>query len=180
MKIVFNRLAWAALLPALFTLAGSAHAHVTLETRSAEAGSSYKAVFKVGHGCAGSPVREIVVSIPDGVQGAKPMPKAGWQIEIERARLDRPYASHGKTVVEDVTQVRWVGGTLPDAYYDEFVLVAKLPERAGTLYWKVSQVCEQGRIDWAEVPVAGKKLSDYKAPAAVLEIAPKAGEEHKH
>lgn len=180
MKLVLNRYVRAALLPLVFALAGDAYAHVTLESRSAEAGSTYKAVFKVGHGCAGSPVRQIVVDIPDGVQGAKPMPKAGWQIEIEQTRLDRPYTSHGKSVAEDVTQVRWMGGPLPDAYYDEFVLVAKLPERVGMLYWKVSQVCEQGRIDWAELPAAGSKLSDYRAPAAALEVVPKTGAEHSH
>lgn len=161
-------------------LAGSVQAHVTLETRSAEAGSYYKAVLKVGHGCEGSAVKQVIVSIPEGVQGAKPMPKAGWQIDIQRTRLPKSYTSHGKTITEDVSQVSWTGGPLPDAHYDEFVLAVKLPEQPGKLYWKVSQICEQGRIDWAEVPVEGRRLSDYKAPAALLEIRPKAAPEHQH
>lgn len=47
---------------------------------------------------------------------------------------------------------------LPADYYDGFVVMSKLPETVGKLYWKVSQVCEQGRLDWVDVPV----LAQYK------------------
>jgi uncharacterized protein YcnI len=166
---------------AFATLAvASAQAHVTLETGKAPAGSYYKAVFRVGHGCDGSPVRQLIVDIPPGVQGAKPMAKPGWRIEIERAALAKPYASHGRTVSEDVAQIRFTGGPLPDAHYDEFAISVKLPDDAGPLYWKVSQVCEKGRVDWAEVPGAGQSLHDLKAPAALLEVVPAEHAGHAH
>ena len=159
----------------------NAQAHIVLETRQAEAGSYYKAVFRVGHGCDGSAIKEITVRIPEGVQGAKPMPKADWQLTVEKAVLAQPYRSHGKTVSEDIALVRWTGGPLPDAWYDEFVLFAKLPEQAGKLYWKVSQVCETGRIDWVDVPTESGKLTDSKTPAALLEIVPIPGANlHQH
>jgi uncharacterized protein YcnI len=59
---------------------------------------------------------------------------------------------------------------LPNGFYDEFVLVGTLPEQAGLVYWPVQQICQQGRMDWVEVPKAGQKLSDLKYPAAVLEL----------
>ena len=67
------------LLCAVVALVGSglgwgASAHTVLEYQVATAGQSYKATFKVGHGCGASPTRQIVVDIPAGVQGAKPMP----------------------------------------------------------------------------------------------------------
>ena len=63
----------------------------------------------------------------------------------------------------------------------EFVLQAKLPAKEGTLYWPVSQICEEGRVDWTQVPKAGQKLSDLKSPAATLELMPAGGVgEHKH
>ncbi len=164
----------------LLALAGAAHAHVTLETRRAEAGSAYKAVLRATHGCEGSPIREFIVTVPDGVRGAKPMLKPGWRIDIERRRLAQPYPSHGRTITEDVAQIRFSGGALPDGYYDEFVVVATLPDLPGTLYWKVSQVCEQGRIDWAEVPAAGQSLRELKSPAAVLEVVPAEHAGHTH
>lgn len=157
----------------------AANAHISLEYQVASAGSGYKATFRVGHGCGESPTREIVVTLPPGVEGAKPMPKAGWTIAIERERLAQPRTDHGKTIAEEVRRIRWTANTpadaLPNAFYDEFVLQARMPARAGTLYWPVAQVCEQGRTDWAEVPSAGRKPGDLKFPAPVLELMPAAG-----
>ena len=157
--MTFNtRIATAA---ALALAAASAGAHVTLEYPAAAAAGSYKATFKVGHGCGASATRQLVVEIPAGVSGAHPMPKAGWQLAVEPARITWTAKSR-----EDM---------LASAHYDEFVLVARLPAQPGMLYWPVRQVCEEGRSDWVEVPREGQKLSDLKAPAAVLEVLPGAG-----
>ncbi|MFT4240669.1 MAG: YcnI family protein [Acidovorax sp.] len=159
-----------------------ASAHVGLEYQVAPAGSSYKASFKIGHGCAGSPTRQIAVDIPAGVQGARPMPKPGWALDVQRAKLAQPYTSHGRSVTEDVVRITWTARTpddmLPDAHYDEFVLVATMPAQAGTVYWPVRQVCAEGRHDWTEVPQQpGQKL---KAPAVALEILPSGTAAHQH
>jgi uncharacterized protein YcnI len=54
--IQMNRIRVAALAAATaLALTGAAMAHVTLETAEAPAGSYYKAVMRVGHGCEGSP-----------------------------------------------------------------------------------------------------------------------------
>jgi uncharacterized protein YcnI len=150
-----------ALATALAFAAAAASAHVTLEYPAAAAASSYKASFKVGHGCGESATRQLVVELPAGVTGAHPMPKAGWQVAVEPTRITWTAKSR-----EDM---------LASAHYDEFVLVAKLPAEPGTLYWPVRQVCEQGRSDWVEVPRDGQKLSDLKSPAAPLEVLPGAG-----
>jgi uncharacterized protein YcnI len=161
------------------SLTALAQAHTVLEYQVASAGQSYKATFKVGHGCGASPTRQIVVDIPAGVQGAKPMPKPGWRLEVTRAKLAQPYTSHGRTISEDVTRISWTAKTaddmLPNGHYDEFVLVGTLPAQAGMMYWPVQQLCEQGRMDWTEIPQPGQKLSDLKSPAAALEIMPAAG-----
>ena len=158
----------------------NAFAHVTLETPRAEAGSTYKAVLRVGHGCDGSATRELVVAIPPGVQGAQPMAKPGWRVEAERQKLAVPYSRHGRTVSEDVATIRFSGGPLPDGVYDEFVVVVRLPQQAGELYWQVGQICEKGRIDWADLPQPGQSLHDLKAPAAKLEVTPTANAAHSH
>lgn len=163
----------------------SAQAHIVLDVQSAPAGSYYRGALRVGHGCDGSPVRQIVVSIPEGVQGAKPMPKPGWRIDIERKVLIKPYLSHGRTVTEDVSEIRWTAMSaedyLPNDQYDEFVIFAKLPETPGKLYWKTSQLCEQGRIDWHDIP-ASNTAPRSKTPAAVLDIQPRpeAHDVHSH
>src|SRR3954468_20049626 len=61
-------------------------AHVTLERREAVAGSTYKAVLRVPHGCDGSPTQAIRVQIPVGVDNVKPMPHAGWQLTTVKAK----------------------------------------------------------------------------------------------
>lgn len=151
------------LLAAVLGASGAATAHVVLEYQVAPADASYKATFKVGHGCGESPTRQVSVLIPAGVSGAKPMPKAGWALEVQRAG-------------ESVSRVTWTARTavdaLPNDQYDEFVVVARTPKEPGTIYWPVNQVCESGRTDWVEVPRDGRKLSDLKSPAAALEILP--------
>ena len=66
--------------------ASSASAHVTLENHQATVGLSYKAVFAVPHGCAGSATVKIRVQIPEGVVAAKPMPKFGWNLETIKGK----------------------------------------------------------------------------------------------
>jgi uncharacterized protein YcnI len=163
----------------LFGLCSMAvHAHVVLDIQQSAAGSYYRGALRVGHGCDGSAVTQLIVTIPAGVQGAKPMPKAGWRTDIRRTVLATPYLSHGREVREDVSEIRWTANT-PDAYlaadhYDEFVVFAKLPDTSGRLYWRVSQICEQGRIDWHEQPGLDVSVK-LKTPAAVLEVVPKPG-----
>lgn len=179
-KKTLNRLAATTVLAAATaSLSLSAQAHVTLEYQVAPAGSSYKASFKVGHGCGASPTRQIVVDVPAGMRGARPMPKAGWTLDVQRGK---PVAG---AAAEDVVRITWTAKTeqdmLSSAHYDEFVLVATAPQQAGTLYWPVRQICAEGRSDWVEIPQAGQPLSALKSPAAALEILPGAGAAgHQH
>ena len=56
--------------------------HIVLESKSAIAGSNYKAVLQVAHGCKGAATTGVAVQIPPGFQGAKPYPKAGWTLSV--------------------------------------------------------------------------------------------------
>lgn len=156
-----------------------ASAHVVLEYQVAPASASYKATFKVGHGCGGFPTRQVEVDIPTGMRGARPMPKPGWTLEVQRAKLAQPYTSHGRSITDDVVRITWTAKTAEDmlqsTHYDEFVLVATTPDKAGPVYWPVRQICTEGQNNWTDVPQPGQKLSDLKSPAAALEILPGAG-----
>ena len=172
-----NNWATAGFASILCVFSASIRAHVVLEQQVANAGSYYKATFKVGHGCGTSPVKQMVVSNPVGVRGAKPIPKSGWALDITQD------ATPGGT--PNVSRVTWTAKSpadyLPSAWYDKFKLQAKLPAKEGTLYWPVNQICEDGRVDWVQIPQAGQKLSDLKSPAALLELLPLNGSgEHKH
>lgn len=169
----------------LLGMALSSNAHVVLEDQAALAGSSYKAVFRVGHSCPGAATTGITVRLPAGFEGAKPMPKVGWNLETWLAPLAQPYINHGETITEDVAEVRWTvknaADALPDAWYDEFVLRGTLPKTAGALWFKVLQTCTQGQLDWAEIPASGTSTKGIKAPAALLEVLPSGPQQgHSH
>lgn len=135
---------------ALPTVAG---AHAVIEQTDAESGSYYKGVVGISHGCDGSATTKVTIDIPNGVRGAKPMPKAGWNLDVVKSQLVKPYQSHGKTVVEDVTQISWYGNTLEHGHYDEFVFRGQIGVGTGTrLYFPVRQECVVGELNWNQTP----------------------------
>ena len=172
--------ALAATTAAAFSLAlpDLAGAHATLETTEAPAASTYKAVIRVGHGCDGSATTAIRVRIPEGVVAVKPMPKPGWQLATVEGDYARPYTEYGETLTRGVKEVDWTGGTLPDAWYDEFVFVARLPDApAGTVvYFPIVQECERGVHRWIEIPAAGASADAYEEPAPGVTLTGKAEE----
>lgn len=164
----------------------SVWSHVTLAQAQATAGSGYKAVLRIGHGCEGEPTREVKVRIPVGFVGARPMPKAGWQLQVRRALLASPETLHGQTLTEDVAEVTWTAKSLEswldDAHYDEFVLRGQLSERAQDMWFEVIQSCPKGQLAWTNRPAAaGDKATPF--PAAKLTVKPAsahAGHGHDH
>lgn len=152
-----------------------AHSHATLEAEKAIAGSYYKAVMRIGHGCGGSPTTAIRIQIPEHVVDIRPMPKPGWGITTTRVKLSQPYKDgHGNQITERVSEIQWHGGRLPDDHYDEFVFRARLPDMPGTtLYLPTVQQCESGVHRWIEIPSPGKSIGEYKEPAPFLTLTPK-------
>jgi len=152
-------------------LAGTASAHATLEQDHAPAGSFYKAVIGIAHGCEGSATHTVRVLMPDGVMRPKPMPKPDWTLETRTEKLATPYEWYGTTITEDVREITWRGGPLPDDFYDEFVFMVKLPDAVGqTLYFKTVQLCEKGEHRWIEIPEPGQRLGHDAQPAPALTL----------
>jgi uncharacterized protein YcnI len=173
------------LFAAILLAATAAQAHVSLEEPTATAGAGYKAVLRVSHGCeGGSPTHTVSIKLPPGFRGAKPQPKPGWNIRIDRAPLDKPYQSHGRTVSDDVVQITWQAQSreawLSDAFYDEFVLRGSAPETPGPAWFKVLQQCEKGQSDWSQLPDGGTSTRGLKSPAVLLDVRPAAAAGHRH
>ena len=160
------------------------HAHIVLTEPQAVAGSYYKATLRVGHGCNGAATHGLVVQVPAGFEGAKPQPKVGWSITTRKAQLSKPYISHGKTVTDDVVELRWTAthkdNALPDEQFDEFAFMGRLPNQAGPLWVKVLQVCENSQNDWSDIPNQGTSTRGLKSPAALLDVQAAPKHEHHH
>lgn len=161
----------ATLLATLLLASSIAHAHITLDQPQALAGTAYKAAFRVGHGCNGSATHTLTVRIPEGFANAKPVPKAGWIIEITRGP-------------KDAIDITWKAASreawLQDAWYDEFTIRGQTPAQPGPLWFKVRQQCEQGEANWAEIPASGASVEGLKTPAVLLEILPNEHAVHAH
>lgn len=166
---------WLILLAAL--AASPTAAHVYLEGKQATVGASYKAVFAVPHGCAGSPTVKLRVQIPEGVIAVKPMPKAGWNVDVIEGKYASEYDYHGNKLSSGAKEVVWSGGKLPDHNYDEFVLSSFLTDSLKpntTLYFPVVQECEKGVSRWIEIPAEGTaRPHEDKSPAPGVKLLPK-------
>jgi uncharacterized protein YcnI len=130
--------------------AGSAQAHVVLSVPEAPSGSYYVGAFRVGHGCSGSATTAIRFEVPVETPNAKPQPKPGWTLSIERERLPQPVKGEGGAMTsERVKAITW-RGRLPDEQFDEFGVRLQLPDRDGALALPVVQTCEKGEARWVD------------------------------
>jgi uncharacterized protein YcnI len=152
--------------------AGPAAAHVTLETQQAPANTTYRAVFRIPHGCDGAAMTRFTVRLPEGVTQARPMPKAGWTVATTPRAGEEAPGGHG--AARELAEIAWEG-RLEDAHYDEFVLRLRLPDRPGELlYIPVVQDCEGGRsAAWVEIPQPGQRVTNLRYPAPALRLAPR-------
>jgi len=164
---------------ATVAIASPALAHATLEKGEAALGSTYKAVFRVPHGCEGKPTNVVRVQVPEGVIAVKPMPKAGWVLEKVRGAYAKSYDYHGTPMTEGVKEIIWSGGNLGDDEYDEFILRGTIAgdfKVGDMLYFPIIQECPEGAVErWIEIPAAGQSSDDLEMPAPGVKILEKTG-----
>jgi uncharacterized protein YcnI len=166
-----------ALAAAFVALSSPALAHVSFDHAQATPESTYKAVLRIPHGCAGKPTLKVRVRIPEGIVAVKPMPKAGWKLETAKGAYVRAYQVQGETVSEGVTDIVWTG-SLDDAHYDEFVFQARFTDAyqpGATVYFPVVQECDGAVEEWTQVPAAGEDPHGLKSPAPGVRIVAAAG-----
>jgi periplasmic copper chaperone A len=156
-------------------ISGYASGHASISPTEVPKNSYQKLTFNITHGCGDSPTKEVIIFIPEEFMGAKPLPKYGWSIEIEKKDLEKPYISHGKEVKSDVRKISWKGGKLPNEYADEFSIRVRVIDKSGNVPVIVHQICEVGKWEWSELPTQGKKLV---SPAPILKIT--GSENHQH
>jgi uncharacterized protein YcnI len=158
----------AACAAAMLTL--PAFSRVSLLVGAAPAGSNYKAVFQVREGCQNMLTMGITVRIPAGFEAPAPYPKAGWIASVRQEPLEDD---------QSVSVVSWTAASpeagLKGSYPHDFILRGKLPGTAGPLWFKVLQTCENGQIDWSEIPAADTSIKDLKTPAVLLRVGPPKG-----
>lgn len=165
----------------LSLIAGTAHAHATLEQSEAAVGATTKITLRVPHGCAGEATNQVRIDIPEGFYAVKPMPKAGWELTTETGPYAAPYENHGTEMTEGVRAVIWSGGDLPDAFYDEFTVrgtVGPDAQAGEAMYFPSLQTCANGTADWTDT--SGSHDVSNPAPSVTLTAAMDHGHGHGH
>jgi periplasmic copper chaperone A len=153
----------------LALLFGEAFAHVSLEGKTAQAGASFDATFRVGHGCAGSPTVKLNIRIPDGVVAVEPQAKDGWSVTSTSGALDHATVSGGQSFSVGAKVVTW-SGLLSPHQAGTFTLKARLADDAVAgqrVIFQVYQQCEKGEERWIDSD------DEDEHPAPFLTIVPK-------
>jgi len=147
-----------------------AMAHVVFAEPKARSGSYYAGFFRISHGCGDSDTVSVRISIPQGVVSARPQPKPGWTLNIERSPLAAPIKGEGGTVIKNrVMAISWTG-RLPADQFDQFGVMMKLPDLTGPLYFPVEQKCLRGENRWVDIPAPGQAWHSMSNPAPVIEL----------
>jgi hypothetical protein len=159
---------------ALACASTAAFSHATLETPEARAGSTYKAVMRITHGCNGEAVHTVRIRIPQGMHSVRPMPKPGWTLTLREGDYAQPVQAGNRQITRGVIEVVWSGGQLDDAHFDEFVLRGGIARDLSEprLFFPVVQECATSKTEWTDIPAAGADPHGLKHPAAMLRIIP--------
>lgn len=139
-----------------------AYSHVSLPKGGANVSTSYDAAFRVGHPCEGAQATTAIrVQLPAGFRLQEALPKAGWKLSAPPA---------GSQSGEVVWTAESPETALRGKAAAEFVVRGTLPDKPGTLYFPVRQVCDIGETAWTQIPQPGQ--TEPKQPAAKLDVLP--------
>jgi uncharacterized protein YcnI len=151
----------------LLGLPVAAVSHVVLAPDTSPAGAYYAGVLRVGHGCDGATTTEVHVTIPVAAKDAKPQPKPGWTVIVER--------DGGR-----VTGLRWTG-SMPAEQFDSFGIMLVLdPAVTGIVYLPVVQRCGETEKRWTQIPESGAAWTSVPSPAPRLIVSPAMPEQHSN
>jgi uncharacterized protein YcnI len=147
---------------------GVSHAHVELLRRTAAAGSEFRAVFTVGHGCAGAPTTALHIRLDERIVSATPMSKPGWTLQVKTAAVKQADGSTRQVPRE----INWTGGNLAADTTAAFAVVVKLPAApAGTvIYFPIVQECGRTAVRWIETPLEDEDPESLDQPAPFVTL----------
>jgi uncharacterized protein YcnI len=135
-----------------FAVANSALAHVVV--RPNQVGAAAFQTFTIG-----VPVEKDIATtgvrlvIPEGLHHVTPNVKPGWTIAVARS---------GEGEEATVTEISWMGGSIPPGQRDEFLFSAQVPAEETTLQWKAYQSYADGSVvEWDQDPNAEQPEDDH-------------------
>ncbi|WP_438947900.1 YcnI family copper-binding membrane protein [Streptomyces durbertensis] len=164
---------------AVLALAGPALAHVTVDPAQAPAGGYATINFKVPNERDNASTTRLEVTLPTDqpLTSVMPEPVPGWEVKVDKGRLDKPLESHGRKIDEVPVKITWSGGSIDPGTFQRFpVSVGRLPEDADRLVFKAVQTYDNKEVvRWIEVPDGDTEPDN---PAPVLALGEPAADHH--
>lgn len=157
-------------------LAGPASAHVSVQPGTAEKGGYSTINIKVPNEKDDASTVKLELNLDPKHPLASVMPQAvpGWEVKVEKTKLDKPLQMHGKTIEEAVSKVTWTGGKIEPGQFQQFPLsVGQLPTDADELVFKALQTySDDDVVRWIDPSKPGGHEAEHPAP--VLKLVDKA------
>lgn len=151
---------------------GAAHAHVTVNPDTAEAGGYATLAFRVPNERDDAATTRVEVVFPQdaplGHASVRPVP--GWTSTVTTKKLAEPITSGDNEISEVVSSIVWKGGTIDAGEFQEFeVSAGRLPEADATLAFKALQTYSNGEVvRWIELPGAAGEEPEHPAPVVTV------------
>jgi uncharacterized protein YcnI len=162
----------------VFTLAGPASAHVTVNPGTAAQGAYTKVSFRVPTESDTASTTKLEVNLPTATPIAsvalKPVP--GWTATTVKTKLATPIKDDDGEINEAVTKITWTssaGSEIKPGQFQEFdVSLGPLPATVNQIVFKVLQTYSDGSIvRWIDEPNADGSEPDHPAPVLKLTAA---------
>ncbi|MEV8003701.1 YcnI family protein [Streptomyces parvus] len=164
-------------------IAGPAAAHVTVQPVGEAAKGGYATLnFKVPNERDQASTVKLEVNFPADhpLSSVTPQAVPGWDIKVDKSKLDKPIESHGRKITEAVSKVTWTAddSEIAPGFFQQFpVSVGALPEDADQLVFKAIQTYDNKEVvRWIEEPTEGGEEPD--SPAPVLKLTAAADDHH--
>ncbi|MBT2382853.1 YcnI family protein [Streptomyces sp. ISL-11] len=158
-------------------LAGPAFAHVSVQPGTAEKGGYSTIAFKVPNekNDASTVKLEVTLDPKHPLSSVTVQPVPGWEVKVEKSKLDKPLQSHGKTIDEAVSKITWSGGKIEPGQFQQFPLsVGQLPTDADEMVFKALQTySDDDVVRWIDPSKPGGAEAEHPAPT--LKLVAKAG-----
>ncbi|NSC22630.1 YcnI family protein [Streptomyces albus subsp. chlorinus] len=179
MKIANRRAATVGALAAgtVLLLAGPASAHVGVDPQQAPKGGYSTVDFKVPNEKDDASTVKLEVTFPTDhpLASVMPQPVPGWDVKVDKKKLDKPIETHGEKITEAVSKVTWSGGKIKPGQFQQFpVSMGQLPEDGDQLVFKALQTYDDDDVvRWIEEPRKGAPEPEHPAPVLQLTAAGK-------
>jgi uncharacterized protein YcnI len=152
-----------------FLVSLAAQAHIEVASGPATSNATNEVVFGVGHGCSGNDTYKVVIDIPAGVTGVRPM------------RSDFAIPTVQQDQAGNVTSVSWqkpdTDALASDILFYKLTIRFKTPDQPlSTVYFVAHQTCRAANgdlsvVEWHDTPTTPPDQQTGE-PAAALKLVP--------